>query len=531
MDLLKDKKKRGHIIKAGQLALSYGFGLSPISSILLSFSLDAVNTPGVQNQIANKIRLITDAISSLNPQKVKYDLIKIGTQDISNIDHLLSSLEKRSNQKSISGPELTIVNSMKKELHSIKTILQHDIDELSQENVNDPDFPIKIQSFRLALENTEIRFVSIETELLRIIDVLDEEIQRQKTGFNKDIILSAKEDVVSTTFDGSPVLIIVGILNLIRRFPNACVLISPSDIRIDSTLDFGTIMWDCGSFPLRRRLQFPTNYINLFISCLQNQNTRFIIMPLFLYGQLKCTSTTIPVDPRLREGHANYMIYDKKHNTLERFDPYGNEGQTALFEVKELDLKIKEEFEKLSTSLQERGLINEKIEYFSPMLLCPFGYSEGPQAIQEQEVFHKLKTDPVGFCAAWSTWYANLRLKNPDIPKEEIIQSALNSLRNVKKVEVPRGRLAPVFVPSISFTTFIRNYSESIMSEAKRLFSPIGYTDFQELLLSDGRIVQVLKEEFRKILTARGDTINLKRKFGDDDNDNEIHSTKRRKLR
>lgn len=61
--------------------------------------------------------------------------------------------------------------------------------------------------------------------------------------------------------------------------------------------------------------------------------------------------------------------------------------------------------------------------------------------------------DPGGFCAAWSLWYANLRLANPDRTRKEVIQRSISTIKE----------------SDITFTNFIRNYSSGMVLFSKRL--------------------------------------------------------------
>ena len=51
-------------------------------------------------------------------------------------------------------------------------------------------------------------------------------------------------------------------------------------------------------------------------------------------------------------------------------------------------------------------------EYYKPIDYLP---DLCVQALQELEITEMKSTDPVGFCAAWSAWYTDLRLSNPNV--------------------------------------------------------------------------------------------------------------------
>jgi hypothetical protein len=64
------------------------------------------------------------------------------------------------------------------------------------------------------------------------------------------------------------------------------------------------------------------------------------------------------------------------------------------------------------------------------------------QALQDVEG-EMTKNDPGGYCAAWSAFYGDARLSNPDISREDLIDNLIYQLSNNQK----------------SFTEFIREYS------------------------------------------------------------------------
>ena len=118
--------------------------------------------------------------------------------------------------------------------------------------------------------------------------------------------------------------------------------------------------------------------------------------------------------------HANVLIYDRKNKTLERFDPHGyNKASLPSYQSKVMDKDINSYFESKTT-------INE---YIGPIDFCPkwkqwksFGIAY--QKIQGLEKFKNFK----GSCATWVLWYIDLRLMNPDIPRETIIKKSINDI-------------------------------------------------------------------------------------------------------
>ena len=137
------------------------------------------------------------------------------------------------------------------------------------------------------------------------------------------------------------------------------------------------------------------------------------------------------------KAHANLMFYDKNNKSLERFDPHGY-SSTVWIQDPRIDKKI---IEFLSNEVS----IMDIYSYIKPQEICPVG----PQNLEK--IGDVIVTDPGGFCAAWSLWYADLRLSNPDISPSDIIYFAVQNIRDRISED-----------DNNSFTSFIRNYSEFI---------------------------------------------------------------------
>lgn len=104
-----------------------------------------------------------------------------------------------------------------------------------------------------------------------------------------------------------------------------------------------------------------------------------------------------------RTGHSNAFIIDTVKKTLERFDPNGTDTYRRNF-----DEGLDSELSKWAGSM---GL-----KYISPH---DTGLYTGIQTIQEKE------NTLSGFCQAWSLWYLDARLSNPDITSKQLYKSLL----------------------------------------------------------------------------------------------------------
>ena len=233
-------------------------------------------------------------------------------------------------------------------------------------------------------------------------------------------------------FDGTPWFNLVGMYYLTRKYKNNCVIIpykkKPND-HTDVSIRWIQTKGDNGY------LHVPKNFWKEFKRHLDHSHDKgFIVFP-FGFSCLKSG------------GHANYMLYDIKNKTLERFDSLGKVNSKCL-KAKDLDKKIVE-------------LFKDKMgEDFIKKYLKPFTKYKIFQELQDMEKVKKLQTDPkYGFCSVWACWWTDLRLSNPNHTRDELVEISLEKLLKEK-----------------SLTSFIRKYSQNIIEHSKNVQSCLNIT-------------------------------------------------------
>jgi hypothetical protein len=118
---------------------------------------------------------------------------------------------------------------------------------------------------------------------------------------------------------------------------------------------------------------------------------------------------------------------------MERFEPNGTmSSRPDCYDYPGFDDEIKELFNK--------NIKNMVKEMYEPINFCP---QASFQKLQYWENERK-PSDPGGFCAAWSAWYADTRLSNPNKSRSQVVKMSLDNLRNRPE----------------SLTQFIRSYAE-----------------------------------------------------------------------
>lgn len=171
------------------------------------------------------------------------------------------------------------------------------------------------------------------------------------------------------------------------------------------------LLWDDNT----KKLVVNHDFIERLHLCRDN-NARFAIGTITLVSN--------------NQAHANSFVYDIEENAVELFEPHGTSAWTFPEYVKEL----KDQFEKIGIT-----------KFYEPNNFCPL---VSFQLLQHGEG-HKLDTDPSGFCQAWSHWWIEHRLSNPDKTRHELVEE---TLRDIKEL-----------------TPFIRKYANKIQKIRTKL--------------------------------------------------------------
>ena len=114
--------------------------------------------------------------------------------------------------------------------------------------------------------------------------------------------------------------------------------------------------------------------------------------------------------------------------------------------------------------------------------------------------------DPVGYCLAWTFWYLEMRVKNPDIHPKELISLTITDIINTNVHNDEKVDHAYIFID------FIRNYASKLDNEKnnylikcnipeKYIYNLIPRLQ-DELLISEKSI-----EIFNKIMKDKTDIV------------------------
>ena len=168
--------------------------------------------------------------------------------------------------------------------------------------------------------------------------------------------------------------------------------------------------------------------------------------------------------------HQNVYIIDQKDNSVEIFEPHGDNYLTNPDYYNQL-----------------KDLFLNKLEiknFYETTDFCPKLSFQALQVLENK----KIPTDPDGFCQAWSIWWIYYRLKNDDrdISRHVLVIEAINQIKG-------------------NMTKFIRKYAEFIVKTRSEIIEKMdpniiekvnaGTVSFSEIT----ELFDLFKKETEKI--------------------------------
>ena len=157
-------------------------------------------------------------------------------------------------------------------------------------------------------------------------------------------------------------------------------------------------------------------FVNQLVKCI-SENEPVIIIPFNLQIQM----------PERLAGHANLLIYRNNTRELEHFEPHGqrfgganmSDDTTKINEY--IQSYLKNMIDLINSLLNKKGLPD--INLIHAYDVCP--RLKGLQALELESKLPDLPIEPEGYCAAWSMFFAEMCLKNPEIPSRQIYEAML----------------------------------------------------------------------------------------------------------
>jgi hypothetical protein len=218
------------------------------------------------------------------------------------------------------------------------------------------------------------------------------------------------------------------------------------------------------------------SFLNTFIEW-TNKNDYFVNeeFPLFLkralsFGKRFLFISIIVSDKQVY--HANIIVFDTKQNNLYLFEPYGYFD--SGYNKNKLDTKIISLFQKC---------VEKKINYYNPKRFMKYA---GFQHIGESNFDSIYNGDFAGYCLAWSYWFLELILLNPDVAPKILLKLALKEIQKIKDEPIQ---------------TYIRGYAKHLDNERLKILQSFDIPkELIHILPSYGTTIVSQKEKkFNKL--------------------------------
>jgi len=246
-------------------------------------------------------------------------------------------------------------------------------------------------------------------------------------------------NILFTTFTGSSIDIICGLKMLheknkiVSTLNNTNIIENAELKKYYAQMGIRKNTYDFLNFEIQwlyQNLFFPDNFEDIINLFLKNKNINYFI---------------IPIGIELENGaHANILIYDKRNDTLERFEPNGSDEPPRFnYNGKLLDNILKNYFLKYFKNMK----------YITPKMFLP---KIGFQMFENIESNKKIG-DPGGFCAAWALWYVYYRLKYQNVSQSKLVQELITHIK----------------YNNLSFKNIIRNFSKKLNDFRDEILSQV----------------------------------------------------------
>ena len=156
---------------------------------------------------------------------------------------------------------------------------------------------------------------------------------------------------------------------------------------------------------------------NSFTECVL-RNVKTIIVPIVIYDNKETV-------------HANVLIYRKKFNQIEHFEPHGNYYMGDEKRANKIKANISKFVSKVNTILKENG--KSDINYIQSEDVCPT--EEGLQALEGVSTLPTNEYDNSGYCLPWNMFFTELSLANPNLESSKLFDIITNYFKDKTNVE------------------------------------------------------------------------------------------------
>lgn len=276
------------------------------------------------------------------------------------------------------------------------------------------------------------------------------------------------------TFRGSPIVETMFYLYLFKKYKSNCFLYDAK--RDKQVLGLSIpILKKYDAYEKNKIEEQLDTMASKLSECIKRRNTTIIIIPINLNF--------------FQGSHSNVLIFRKKYNQIEHFEPHGNAYMgVPETEANALNKIIKYWMKKFVSKVKKYVKPQKPIKLIDSSNVCPYLY--GLQRIEEHwSNLVRLDDDSLGYCSAWSMFFTELCLKNPHIPSSTLITQIYDHFKSMRSVD--QGNY---------LRNVIRGYARFINEKIEKYFSV-----FFSSGITIGKISQLTFKERQDIL----DILNL----------------------
>ena len=167
--------------------------------------------------------------------------------------------------------------------------------------------------------------------------------------------------------------------------------------------------------------------------------------------------------------HQNVLIYRKDLVQLEHFEPHGAAFRSNE-KIQKSSTNILIFFTNILNSYLKLNNIKE-VKFIEASQVCP--YISGLQSLEGKSKLKKPKLEK-GYCAAWSMFFSELCLKNPEISSSEIMENIYNYLTTKPSTEDYLRKIIRGYTGYIFET--VNTYLEIFFRPKITIFDLISFT-------------------------------------------------------
>lgn len=156
-----------------------------------------------------------------------------------------------------------------------------------------------------------------------------------------------------------------------------------------------------------------------FVNCIE-RDVKIVIIPIIIN------------DIEHEDLHSNILIYRKKYNEIEHFEPHGSYYMLEK-EQGERTGKLIADFVEICNEILKKRQKN-RIKLIKSEEVCPV--IDGLQSLEVNSTLTNPDgSEEQGYCSLWSNFFAEVCLRNPEMKGNELFDICLKFFKNKKNIE------------------------------------------------------------------------------------------------